>query len=97
MNDDKLTIADLNAAIKSLDAMRVEIQPMLDAIKEQEDAIREHVLKTGELHDRVQIRDEYTRVSWDSRALEGFASAHPEILQFRKESTVKRTVVIKKS
>jgi len=37
----------------------------------------------------------YTRVSYDSSKLDGYAVAHPEIRAFRKASKVKATVVVK--
>lgn len=33
-------------------------------------------------------RKPYTRVSWNTKALDGYAAAHPEILPFRKETGV---------
>lgn len=54
---------------------------------EIEQAIRDAVVNHGQT-----VRGEYLtavymkgRVSWDSGALEGYAAAHPEIIQFRKE------------
>jgi len=43
----------------------------------------------------ISYRKPSVRVSWDSKALEGYAAAHPEILPFRRESQVKSGATIK--
>ena len=43
----------------------------------------------------VTYRPGNKRVSWDGKALDGFAAAHPEILVFRKESVTSPVVSIK--
>lgn len=54
---------------------------------ELEQAIRDAVVNHGQT-----VRGEYLtavymkgRVSWDTKALDGYSAAHPEIAQFRKE------------
>ena len=91
------TISDLNEAIERLDAMRAELGPAIDQMTALEKDIRAHVLETGETHDRITIRNGYTRVSWDNRALAGYAVDHPEIKQFAKESEVGPSVAISKA
>jgi len=44
---------------------------------------------------RATYRRESIRTSWDNKALNGYAAAHPELEQFRKESSVKASVSIK--
>lgn len=43
---------------------------------------------------RATYRKGYTRYSWPNAALEGYAAAHPEILDLRKESQVKPSVKV---
>lgn len=42
----------------------------------------------------VSYRKGYVRASWDTKALTGYAAAHPEIEQFKKETEVEPTVAI---
>ena len=42
----------------------------------------------------VTYKREYTRASWDDKALIGYSAAHPEIEQFRKLSTIKASASI---
>jgi hypothetical protein len=72
-----------------------EEQAELDRLKGE---IKAHVLEVGDTvsHGAVvaQYRSGYKRVSWDSKRLDGYAAANPEILAFRKESEVSPTVSI---
>lgn len=89
-------INDLNEAIEQLDAMRAELGPAIEQMNALEKRIRAHVLATGEKHDRITVRNGYTRVSWDSRALFGYAVDHPEIKAFCSTSEVGPSVAISK-
>jgi hypothetical protein len=91
------TINDLNQALEQLDAMRAELGPAIEQMNALERAIRDHVLETGETHDRITIRAGYTRISWDNRALAGYAVDHPEIKQFAKTSDIGPSVAISKA
>ena len=51
-------------------------------------AVKSTVLDTGEIADGVTIGRPYTRRSWDSKGLTGYAVANPEILQFAKDTEV---------
>ena len=53
-------------------------QELIDLIKAEVIAAGETV--SGEFHQAVYMKG---RTSWDSKSLEGFAAAHPEILQFK--------------
>ena len=79
--------------------MKNDLQPMMAELKNMEKFIKEHVMETGEVVEidgaSVSIRNGYTRTSWDSRALSGYAAAHPEIQQFCKQSEIKPSAVIK--
>lgn len=68
----------------------------MNAIKKE---ITQHVKETGETGDvegvTVSIRKGGTRTTWDSKALVGYAAAHPEIDQFKSVKTTAPSVVIK--
>lgn len=76
-----------------------EIRPLDEELKRLKAAIVSRVKVMGETveHGNVKAtyRGGYTRVTWDGKALDGFAAAHPEILTFRKETTTSPSVSIK--
>ncbi|MHC1575979.1 MAG: hypothetical protein ACXQTE_01360 [Methanosarcinaceae archaeon] len=80
--------------------MRAIMDPLVVSIQAHERAIRVAVLTDeksfkGE-HGKVTYRKSYPRYSWDNKALEGYAAAgHDELFQFRKETSVDATVMIK--
>ena len=78
---------------------KIELQPILAELKNMEKHIKTLVMETGEVAEvdgcAVSIRNGYTRTSWNGKALQGYAAAHPEIEQFRKSSEVKPAAVIK--
>jgi hypothetical protein len=85
---------------EQLDDMEAEHQSALDAAKigisELEKTIKADVLIAG-----ISIKGDYLqavwnkpRVTWNTKALAGFAAAHPEILDFRKVG--KPSVTIRK-
>jgi hypothetical protein len=43
----------------------------------------------------ANYRKGYVRTSWDSKKLDGYAIANPDVLKFRKETVVKPSVSIK--
>mgnify|MGYP001032694453 CR=1 FL=1 len=75
---------------EQLDALEAEYKPKLDAAGENANtitqAIKAAVIEQGASVRGAHLQAVYTkgRVSWDSKALEGFSAAHPEILTFRK-------------
>jgi hypothetical protein len=91
-------LKDIQAELDALDA---ELKPVLEAAEENvlslENEIRTDVLLHGESVQGGSIRAVYTkgRTSWDSNGIEKYASAHPEVLKFRKqgEPTVSLRVV----
>lgn len=89
-------IADLEAQLAPI---RNRIEHLRKPMEKLETAIREEALRTaysGESHGvKVSYRKGYTRTSWDSKKLEGYAMAHPEILGARKESTIKPNASVK--
>ncbi len=74
-----------------LDAIDLEFRPVLDAAEENATAleaeIKNDVLLRGEslrggIYQAIYMKG---RVSWDSRGIDDYARAHPEVLKFRKE------------
>lgn len=85
--------------LRRLRDMKAELQPHIDNMKALEKQIKAHLLETGEKPDvdgvTVSFRRGYVRTSWDSKALNGYAAAHPEIEQFRTEREIGPSVSIK--
>lgn len=74
-------------------------EPFAEQARILEDEIKAEVLESGkkykhELAD-VSYRKGYIRASWDTKKLDGFAAAHPEIMEFKKETEVNATASIK--
>ena len=71
----------------------------LALMKTLEKHIKAEVKQTGELvmvdGAYTKFGKGYTRTSWDNKGLRGYAVAHPEIMEFCKETEVGPTVSIK--
>lgn len=83
---DSILTPEIKAKIAEIEA---EFEPKLSAIQshksELETAIKQVVIAEGatvkgDYHQFVYTKG---RVSWDTKALDGYAAAHPEILQFK--------------
>ncbi len=74
-----------------LDALELEYKPILEATEENiaalENEIKTDVLLYGESISGGFYRASYTqgRVSWDNEGMTKYATAHPDVLQFRKQ------------
>lgn len=74
-----------------LDALASEYQPILDSAEENistlENEIKTDVLLHGESVASGRYRATFTRgrTSWDTKGMEQYAAAHPEVLKFRKQ------------
>jgi len=77
---------EIKAQLENIDR---EIDPIIEQFNtraaELADLIKAEVIAagetvSGEFHQAVYMKG---RTSWDSKSLEGFAAAHPEILQFK--------------
>lgn len=83
----KILTDKIKAQLTEID---IEFDEISDAIKETVDTlasdIKELVLASGEGYkgDGYSASFVKGRVSWDTKALNGYAAAHPEIEQFRK-------------
>jgi len=84
---------------ESLKPIQNEIDFLRKPLNDLADAIKEAVLAEGrsvEGHGiKASFRRGYTRTSWDGKALEGYAMAHPEILAARKETTIAPNASVK--
>lgn len=93
---------DLEEALEMLRDMKAEVAPALESIKALEARIKEKALEELEPGDavevegaRLSIRNGYSRTYWNGKALEGYAVANPEILEFRSERQYSPSAVIK--
>ncbi len=74
-----------------LDELDEEFDPLLEQalanVKSLAEDIKVAVIATGATVKGDLVQAIYTkgRVSWDTKALDGYAAGHPEIIQFRKE------------
>jgi hypothetical protein len=81
----------MRAVQEELAALEVEYTPLLEAAAERvatlEAEIKDDVARHGASVKSRHIQAVYSRgrVSWDSKSLEGYAAAHPDVLAFRKE------------
>ena len=85
---DQVLTPEIKEKLAEIDA---EFDPKVDKIAQQksmlEAAIKQEILQAGRTikgtyHSFVWSKP---RVSWDTKALDGYAAAHPEIAQFRTE------------
>jgi len=83
---DSVLTPEIKAKIAEIEA---EFEPKLTAVQERkaelETAIKQVVITEGatvkgDYHQFVYAKG---RVSWDTKSLDGYAAAHPEILQFK--------------
>jgi len=60
---------------------------VLEKISDLENAIKQDVIAEGATVKGKYMMAVFTkgRISWDTKALDGYAAAHPEVEQFRKE------------
>ena len=96
INQEKQTLIDevLTPEIKEkLAEIDAEFDPKIEEISQEKAAleaeIKQEVLEAGRTvkgtyHSFVWSKP---RVSWDTKALDGYAAAHPEIAQFRTEGS----------
>jgi hypothetical protein len=79
--------------------LKLELQPLINGLQEMENDIKASILETGEIPEvpgiKIKIRKAYTRSSWDNKGLRGYAVAHPEVMGFVKETSIKPGVSIK--
>jgi hypothetical protein len=82
-----LITPELAAELKDLEIEQAtSIEPIQQQISELEREIRERVAMAAQSVSGDYLRAIFVkgRTSWDTKALDGFAAAHPEIEKFRK-------------
>lgn len=89
--------ADLLAKIEALQNELAEISaPFEQAKTELMAELKPMAVAYGKTYKSeigmVKFRSGYIRYNWDSKALTGFAAAHPEILAFRSETQIAPSV-----
>lgn len=86
-----------------IDALTVQLQEATAPYRAKLDAL-EVEIKAAALDDAasfkahdvaVTYRKGYDRVTWDTKRLDGYAAAHPEVLPFRSVTAVAPSVSIK--
>ena len=85
---DQVLTSEIKEKLKEIEA---EYAPKLQLIMQEKDTLEAQV-KDAALQAGQTIKGTYHqfvftkgRVSWDTKALDGYAISHPEIAQFRKE------------
>lgn len=83
---DQLIPQEIKAKIAEIEAefSNSDISEKIDALTEE---VKGEVVSVGETVKGTYLMAVYNkgRVSWDTKALDGYVTAHPELLQFRKE------------
>ena len=85
---DEVLTPEIKEKLAEIDAeFEPKIEQLLQEKSQLEAEIKDEVLNAGRTikgtyHSFVWSKQ---RVSWDTKALDGYALAHPEIAQFRKE------------
>jgi len=91
--------AEIMSAVQSqLDALDQELKPRIAAAEEQaaqlEGEVKALVIERGASVKGERLHAVYSkgRVTWDTKGLDGFVVAHPEVAQFRKEGQPSVTI-----
>ena len=85
---DTVLTREIKEKLAEIDA---EFTPKVDALNSRNtaliDTVKGEVLATGQTLNGSYHQAVFTkgRVSWDTKALDGYAAAHPEVATFRKE------------
>jgi CO dehydrogenase/acetyl-CoA synthase delta subunit len=85
---DQIITPEVKAKLAEIDAKYLgESSDLQTKIAELDGYIRKAVLDLGTSIKGSRLHAVWTkgRVAWDTRALDGYATAHPEIAPFRKE------------
>lgn len=103
----KLAVLDLQAATDpiqaEIDALTAKLREAAAPFQAQVDALEAEIKSAAvqeaasfKAHDvSVTYRKGYDRVTWDTKKLDGYAAAHPEVLPFRSVTVVAPSVSIK--
>jgi hypothetical protein len=89
----------LTEKLEKLRDMKLEFSAIENEMKQLEAEIKAELLETGEKPDVQGVKITYRKgsesVRWDSKALVGYAAAHPEIEQFMTLTTTRPSVAFK--
>ncbi len=103
----KQLFAEQTAVTEELTKQRNEIQALIDNVSdpygEKIESLLEEIRYQVSLREKtfdcdlakVSFKKGYIRSSWDTKALTGYAAAHPEIEQFKKETEVEPSIQFK--
>lgn len=77
----KAKLADIETEFK---LQSLAVDENIDALTNE---VKAEIIKAGATAKGAHIQAVFMkgRVSWDTKALDGYAAAHPEVAQFRKE------------
>ena len=74
---------------EAYEELYLELAPKIALLEKLKERIKSEVLLIGESasHGKVKAtyKKGYTRVTWDSKGLDGYAVAHPEVRALREE------------
>ena len=87
---DAVLTAEIKAKLADIDAeFSVQLASAETAIASIESEIKADVITAGATCKGANLQAVYTkgRITWDTKALDGYAAAHPEIQPFRKEGS----------
>lgn len=89
----------LTEKLEKLRDMKLEFSGIEAEMKRLEAEVKSEMLETGERPDvqgvKITFRKGSESVRWDSKALQGYAAAHPEIEQFMSISATRPSVALK--
>ena len=90
--DQRIQIRDINIEFDA------KLETVNEKIAELESSIKERTLELGESVKTQHISATYIsgRVTWDTKRLDGFLVAHPELVAFRKEGEPSVQIKIRK-
>ena len=84
---DQVLTPEIKAKIAEIEAEFANSDNITDTINLLTDEVKREVFELGETVKGTFLMAVYSkgRVSWDTKALDGYIKAHPEIEQFRKQ------------
>jgi hypothetical protein len=85
---DEVLTPEIKARLEEIEAeFSLKVEAVDENITALEEEIKQDVIQNG-----ASVRGEFLRavwnkgrVSWDTRAMDAYATTHPKVLQFRKE------------
>ncbi len=84
---------------EAYEELYLELAPKIAILEGLKKGIKKEVLEIGEStsHGRVRVtcKKGYKRVFWDSKGLDGYAVAHPEVRELRSEREYSASVSIR--